>query len=129
MDIFINKKGVVIYYFFVLFLLMNLLALEVMGDQGKIASMEKLYYEKERSILMAESGLEISLNEIYEKSNIAIIYRTEAKGLIEAETEKISDFEYRIFSLGSCGSARTKIEAKVIEKENRTLMITERKIW
>lgn len=125
----INNKGIVIYYFLVLFFLINFTAGAIMNEFLKSIRDETLHLEKEQSRILAESGFEISLNKIYKNEFGESYFNDEDFGEIRIKIEDYNDENFLIESVGSYKNSKTRVTGKIKMEDSLQPEILERKMW
>ncbi len=121
-----NKKGMVLYSFLLLFLLINFAVSSLIMDFFLTVKEEKLHLEKEGSRLMAENAFE---------EGLALIYQGQEEGYYFLNDEsylkiiKLLDNNYLLECQAQKNQALSKAEARVKIDEEGGLVISEKKIY
>ena len=125
----INERGMILYYFFILFIIINISAGAIMADFLNSIGEEKSRIYKEKARILAESGLEISLEKIYLSQTPGAFNISLEEGNLEIKIQKYSEELFFIESTGAFQKGKARVEGKVILTEEGLLQITEKKIW
>lgn len=112
-----------------MFLLVNCMFAGIISQQNRMIKIENLHQAKEKSRLLAESGIEISLAELSLGKGPETISFEENSGRVEISIGVLSVNSYKVFSQGIYGQARTRIEAVVQANDNHTYVIIEGNVW
>ncbi|MDD4343020.1 MAG: hypothetical protein PHH19_01475 [Eubacteriales bacterium] len=118
-----------ISYFLILFFLINLSAGGIMNEFLKSVNEEKIYLNKEKSRVLAESGLEIALDKIYKNETPGFYYFQEEAGGINIKIEKTNEHEFFVESSGIFEKGKTKVQSKIIIAQDIYPEIIEKKMW
>ena len=125
----INNKGFVIYYFLIIFFLINLTAGGIMNEFLKSVKDENLHLNKENSRILAESGFEIAISKVYKKDSQGTYFIKEDIGEMTIKIEEYSEDKFIIESLGIFKDSKTRVEGKLELKKGLYPEIMERKMW
>ena len=125
----INEKGMILYYFFILFIIINISAGAIMADFLNSIGEERSRIYKEKARILAESGLEISLEKICMSQSPGTFNIPLEEGNLEIKIQKHSEELFFIESTGAFQKGKARVEGKVILTEEGLLQIIEKKIW
>lgn len=125
----INRKGFVTYGFLIIFFLISFTAGGIMKEFLKSIKDENLHLNKEESRILAESGLEISMNKIYKRDSEGNYSIQNDLGEITIKIETQDEKNFHVESVGFYKESKTKVEAIIELKEDLYPELIERKMW
>lgn len=121
----LNRKGAVLYFFLLLFFLLNFALTALLMDFFLFVEEDKLHLDKARARMMAENAFEEGLAQLYGEEEEGLYFLTEESFF---KIKKTNDNEYLLESQARQKEALAKTEAK-IEIEEDGLHILYKKIY